>query len=141
MVQLSAIAPWRLTRPKVGRSPVTPQKAAGNWIDPQVSEPMANGTSPAPTAAPGPLDEPPDQRDTSHGVLPGPVKLAKAWLYPIPPASSTMASLAQSTAPARRSRRTTVASPWSSWSRYGCAPQVVGAPSAASRSLTPYGMP
>ena len=47
IVQLSAIAPWRLTRPKVGRSPVTPQNAAGYWIEPHVSEPMANGTSPA----------------------------------------------------------------------------------------------
>ena len=91
-----------------------PQKAAGNWIDPQVSEPMAKGTSPAPTAAPEPLEDPPDQRDTSHGVFPGPVKLAKAWLYPMPPASSTMASLAARTAPALRSRRTTVASPLSS---------------------------
>ncbi len=27
---------------------MTPQKAAGNWIEPQVSEPMAKGTSPAP---------------------------------------------------------------------------------------------
>ena len=30
-------------------------------IEPDVSEPMANGTSPAATAAPGPDDEPPDQ--------------------------------------------------------------------------------
>jgi hypothetical protein len=116
---------------------VTPQNAAGNWIDPQVSEPIANGTIPAPTAAPDPLEDPPDQRDTSQGVFPGPVKLANAWLYPIPPASSTMASLAARMAPALRRRRTTVASPLSSWSRYGGAPQVVGAPSAESRSLAP----
>src|SRR5437868_10635416 len=29
----SAIAPWRLTRPYVGRKPVTPQKAAGVMIE------------------------------------------------------------------------------------------------------------
>jgi hypothetical protein len=74
------MAPCRLTRPYVGRSPVTPQNAAGNWIEPQVSEPMANGTRPAPTAEPEPLELPPDQRARSHGERPGPVKLAKAWL-------------------------------------------------------------
>src|SRR3954471_8011002 len=106
-------------------------------MDPQVSDPMANGTIPAPTADPGPLDDPPDQRLGSHGLLPGPVKLANAWLYPMPPASSTMPSLAQRTAPASRRRVTTVASPCSIWCRYGSAPQVVGAPSVARRSLTP----
>ena len=30
-------------------------------IEPDVSEPIANGTRPAATAAPEPLDEPPDQ--------------------------------------------------------------------------------
>src|SRR5207249_1507648 len=45
--QDSAIAPCRDTRPNVGRSPETPQKDDGHRIDPQVSEPMANGTRPA----------------------------------------------------------------------------------------------
>src|SRR5215211_1857028 len=76
IVGLSAIAPCRLTRPKVGRRPVMPQNAAGYWIEPQVSEPMAKGTSPAATAAPGPLDDPPDHRLGSHGVRPGPEKVA-----------------------------------------------------------------
>src|SRR2546427_261169 len=56
--QESAIAPCRDTRPNVGRSPETPQKDDGHRIDPQVSEPMANGTRPAATAAPAPDDEP-----------------------------------------------------------------------------------
>src|SRR5215813_13977906 len=60
-VQLSAIAPWRLTRPYVGRNPVTPQNAEGVRIEPEVSEPMAKGTSPAATEAPGPLEDPPLQ--------------------------------------------------------------------------------
>src|SRR5258708_11211939 len=61
MVQASAIAPWRLTRPYVGRRPVTPQYAAGVRIEPDVSEPIAHRTSPAATAAPGPELEPPLQ--------------------------------------------------------------------------------
>ena len=71
-VQHSAIAPCRLTRPYVGRKPVTPQKDAGVRIEPEVSEPIANGTSPAATAAPGPLDDPPLQNCVFHGVSPAP---------------------------------------------------------------------
>src|SRR6267142_978234 len=56
-----AIAPLRETSPYVGRRPVTPQYADGVPIEPDVSLPSANGTSPAPTAEPDPLDEPPDQ--------------------------------------------------------------------------------
>src|SRR3954447_16132596 len=79
-VQAQAIAPWRLTAPYVGRSPVMPENALGVRIDPEVSLPIANGTSPAPTAAPGPLDEPPDQKPVFHGVVPGPVNDASALL-------------------------------------------------------------
>src|SRR6266513_4722415 len=50
IVHERAIAPWRLTRPYVGRRPVTPQKAAGVPMDPDVSEPIAHGTRPAATA-------------------------------------------------------------------------------------------
>ena len=56
-------APWRRggsPARRSGRSPVTPQYAAGVMMDPDVSEPSANGTSPAATALAGPLDEPPD---------------------------------------------------------------------------------
>src|SRR5437773_11375645 len=80
IVQESAMAPCRLTRPYVGRRPVTPQYAAGVRIDPDVSEPMAKGTKPAATAAPGPLDEPPLQKPTFHGFNPGPVNEAFASL-------------------------------------------------------------
>src|SRR3989442_6114036 len=110
MVHVSAIAPWRLTRPYVGRRPVMPQYAAGVRIDPEVSEPMANGTSPAATADPGPEDDPPLQYSTLHGVFPGPVKEAFARLYPMPPASSALASFATSTATAPPSPAATVAS-------------------------------
>ena len=45
------MAPARLTLPKVGRRPVTPQRVLGETIEPQVSVPRANGTRPAATAA------------------------------------------------------------------------------------------
>ena len=71
-VQESAIAPFRETAPYVGRRPVTPQYADGVPIDPDVSEPIAKGTRPAPTAAPEPLDDPPDHRSVFQGLRPGP---------------------------------------------------------------------
>src|SRR5581483_9924319 len=74
----SAIAPYRLTRPYVGRRPVMPQNAEGVRIEPDVSEPIANGARPADTAIPDPLDDPPDQRVRSHGFSPGPVSDALA---------------------------------------------------------------
>ena len=77
-VQESAMAPRRLTRPYVGRSPVTPQNAAGVMIEPEVSDPSANVTSPAATAAAEPLDDPPLQRVRSQGFNPGPVSDAEA---------------------------------------------------------------
>ena len=45
----------------MGRRPVTPQKAAGVRIEPDVSLPIAKGTRPAATAAAGPLEDPPLQ--------------------------------------------------------------------------------
>ncbi len=60
----------------------------------------------------------------------------------MPPASSTIASFAQSTAPAASSFRIAVASKSKQRSLKGAAPHVVGMPpDVASRSLAPYGMP
>ena len=42
-----------------------PQKAAGMRTEPPVSVPIAEGTSPAATATPEPLEEPPGARCTS----------------------------------------------------------------------------
>src|SRR5262249_6887549 len=103
MLQPSAIAPARLTRPKVGRRPVTPQRAAGDTIDPQVSEPIVKPPSPAAVAAPGPAIEPPEPPSRWQGFLILPRH--QTW----PHASSPIVSLAGSTAPARSRRRTTVA--------------------------------
>src|SRR5215467_9197849 len=106
----SAIAPYRLTRPYVGRNPLTPQYAAGQTIDPQVSVPMANAASPAPTIAPEPEDEPHVQHFVSHGFFEAPCSEALANRYPIPPASSIIAALPSRTAPTRRKWSITVAS-------------------------------
>src|SRR5262245_7769165 len=78
-VQDSAIAPCRDTRPNVGRSPLMPQNDDGQRIDPQVSEPMANGTSPADTAAPEPEEEPQVQRPSFQGLCAAPVREASPF--------------------------------------------------------------
>ena len=107
-------------------------------MEPHVSEPIAKGTRPAATADADPLDEPPLQASGPHGEMPGPVKEAWGWRYPMPPASSTIASLTQRTAPASSRRRITAASLSKVWARRGAAPQVVGTPSpVARRSLAP----
>src|SRR3954462_12730927 len=67
IVNDSAIAPVRGTRPYVGRRPLTVQNAAGTVIDPHVSDPIAKPTSPSPPAAPEPLLDPPAQREVSNG--------------------------------------------------------------------------
>ena len=40
---------------------------------------MANGTSPADTAEPEPLDDPPLHAFAFHGLMPGPVNEAFGW--------------------------------------------------------------
>ncbi len=60
MLHVSAMHPAREIRPKVGLSPVVPQRRAGEMMLPSVSLPIANGTSPAATADAEPADEPLD---------------------------------------------------------------------------------
>ena len=45
-----------------------PQAAAGRRMEPPVSVPMAPSASPAATATPEPLDEPPVQCSTAQGL-------------------------------------------------------------------------
>ena len=106
----SAIAPDRPTRPNVGRSPDTPQYADGQTIEPHVSVPIANAASPAATIAPEPLDEPHVQHVSFHGFFAPPLIDAVPKRYPMPPASSIIAALPMSTAPASCSRLITFAS-------------------------------
>ena len=67
MDQLRAMAPFRLTLPKVGRKPVTPQTVQGDTIEPHVSVPIAKGTNPAETDAADPAEDPLEPFVISHG--------------------------------------------------------------------------
>src|SRR5439155_10624293 len=128
-VHESVIAPYRLTRPNVGRKPVTPQIVEGLRIDPLVSVPMPNATQPAAVALAGPADDPLDPSFGSHGLL---VRPPNHWS---PAASSPVASFATSTAPASRSNRTTVASASSVCPLNASDPHCVGYPGTAMMSL------
>src|SRR3954471_10083206 len=68
MVQLSAMAPVRGTKPNVGRKPVAPQRVDGDAMEPSVSEPMANPTHPAAVAEAEPADDPLDPWLGFHGL-------------------------------------------------------------------------
>ena len=89
-------APWRAF------NPLTPQNAAGRRIEPAVSVPSAANAAPVATATAEPPLEPPALRSGSHG-------LAAAGVV-TPKASSCVAVLPITTAPASRSRVTSGAS-------------------------------
>ena len=63
----SATTPPRSTRASDGLKPAIPQNAAGTRIEPDVSVPIAQGTTPAATATAEPEDEPPGARAGSSG--------------------------------------------------------------------------
>src|SRR5215472_16070723 len=97
----SGMTPWALTRPNVGLQPATPQNDAGRVIEPPVCEPSAPRHMPQATAAAEPLLEPPGVRSASQGLrVGGGSKLAYCVVTGLP----------RMTAPAWRSRCTTVAS-------------------------------
>ncbi|SSU66036.1 Uncharacterised protein [Acinetobacter baumannii] len=77
--------PSRLTRPKVGFKPKTPQHAAGIRIEPPVSVPRVKSACFAATAAAEPLEEPPG---ISSGYL-GLIGVPKAWLMPVIPKANS----------------------------------------------------
>src|SRR5205085_9874112 len=91
-------------RPYVGRSPTVPQAWLGETMEPRVSVPSEKPTSPAAVAEADPALEPLDVASVFHGVLVMPLN------HSPPCASAPMESLAINTAPAARSRSTTVAS-------------------------------
>src|SRR2546428_10583594 len=62
-------APFRLTRPYVARSPVTPQRVEGLTIEPHASAAIAKGTKPADVAAEDPAEEPLEPCFRFHGFL------------------------------------------------------------------------
>src|SRR5437660_7021431 len=95
--------PWRLTRPKVGLRPTTPQKLAGTRTDPPVSVPVAAIANPAATAFADPLLEPPVYRAIDHGFL-GVPKMSV-----VPQANSPVLVLPRRIIPCCSSRSTNVA--------------------------------
>src|SRR6267142_5242364 len=135
MLQDSAIAPVRGTRPNDGRRPVHPQRVEGEEIEPKVSEPTLNATHPAAVAEAGPADEPLDPCLVFHGFRVTPPN------HTSPCANAPSVNFATSTAPALSNRFTTVASCSIIWVSNPAAPQVVRYPFVASRSLAPHGSP
>ncbi len=93
--------------PYVGRSPTVPQRAAGCLIEPPVSEPSAQGASPAATAAAEPPPEPPGTRAGSHGLRVGP-KAEFSVDYPI--VNSSVFVFPSRASPCALQRAATVAS-------------------------------
>src|SRR5919112_266534 len=87
--------------------PVMPQNDAGPRIEPPVSEPSAAGTSPAASAAPDPLEEPPVKCSRFQGLRAGGHGRSK---HGPPVANSCVESLPMKTPPAARSFCVTAAS-------------------------------
>src|SRR5215207_466958 len=108
-------------------------------MEPTRSDPYSRKLIPAATAAAAPPEEPPGVRAGSHGLAVAP----KSSLAVCPKSPSMKATLVlpTTTAPARRSRRTTVASALATWSRKAGLPQVVLSPATSKLSLMVMGRP
>src|SRR5689334_13425000 len=104
-------------------------------IEPRVSVPIAKPTRPADVAEPGPADEPLELFSGDHGLRVDPPNQTPPW------ASAPIDSFATRTAPASRSRSTTVASTCATRFSYGFAPNVVLMPLVSRRSFAPHGIP
>src|ERR1044071_6129955 len=104
-------------------------------MEPSVSVPMENATSPAAVPEEEPADEPDDPCFKFHGFLVTP----PYQMSPI--ARAPIVNLQTRTAPAFSRFFTTVAVLSILWSLKGVAPHVVFVPSTARRSFTPYGIP
>ncbi len=119
MLQESAIAPVRGTRPNDGRSPVQPQRVDGEEIEPNVSDPMLKATHPAAVAEAGPAEEPLEPWLVFQGFRVMPLN------HTSPRARAPSVNFATSTAPASSKRFTTVASSSTIWFSNPPAPHVV----------------
>ena len=112
--------------------PMTPQQVAGLRTDPPVSVPSAPGARPVATATAEPLEEPPGWRSRFHGL--SAAGHGNSRVGP-PVANSCKASLPSSTAPASRSRVTTVASAAARWLMRSLEWQVVAIPATSKMSF------
>jgi len=126
--------------PSVTLSPTTPFHAAGRRTDPPVSEPIAKGTSPAATATPEPLEDPPGVRWTfkSQGLTGVP----RCWLVPHPPiATSTVWVLPIRIPPALSSLSVIIALHFGKRPISAAEPPVVSWPATSTISFSANGTP
>ena len=126
------------TRPRLGRSPTTPQNDAGLRSEPPMSEPSASGTIPAASAHAAPPLDPPALRVGSTGLRVVPKTVLNVWL---PAANSGTFVFPIGTAPARRIRSTTSSSWVGTLSRRSGEPYVVSHPATSWVSLNAHGSP
>src|SRR5690242_21485699 len=113
-----------------------PQYAAGIRTEPPVSVPRASAHAPAATSAADPPEDPPEVRDGSRGLRVSPTSGCAN-----PAAYSRHWVVANTSAPAARRRRTTVASWRAGRGLLAGLPHPVGTPATAMMSLTPTGRP
>lgn len=107
-------------------------------IDPPVSVPSAEGTTPSATLTALPPLDPPEERSGRTGLRTSPNVL---FVLVMPSASSCMFVLPTTTAPAARRRLTAPASVCAVPSRRNGVPAVVGRPATSMLSSTEKGMP
>ena len=112
--------------------PNNPFIDAGSRIEPPVSDPIEPKTTPAPTAAPEPLDDPPEIRSASQLLQQSP----KCGFLPVGPATiSFMFSGPMSTAPASSRDRRRLASRNPGVCPVTMDPTVIGSPARSKQSL------
>ena len=126
------------TRPRLGRSPYTPQNDAGLRRLPPMSEPSASGTMPEASAHAAPPLDPPALRVGSTGLRVVPKIVLNVWL---PAANSGTFVFPIGTAPARRIRSTTSSSRSGTLSASSGEPYVVSHPATSWVSLNAHGSP
>src|SRR5215831_5780048 len=109
----SGTMPARLTRPRVGLRPTTPQALDGETIEPSVSVPTARGAKPADRPAAEPELDPDGLRSSAYGFAVWPPSVDQPLVEWVDRkfAHSDRFALARMTAPAARSRETMNASP------------------------------
>src|SRR3984957_8108453 len=100
--------PARLTRPRVGLTPTTPQALDGETIDPSVSVPTASGARPADRPDAEPELDPDGLRSSAYGFAVCPPSVDQPLVERVERkfALSDMLAFARMTAPAARSRET-----------------------------------
>src|SRR5258708_36774196 len=111
-----------------------PQYAAGIRIEPPVSVPSARSQAPAATSAADPPEDPPEVREESRGLRVSPTS---GWANPA--AYSRHWLVANTSAPAARSRATTAPADRAGSGLLAGLPQRGGTPATSLVSLTAPG--